>query len=710
MHLTLNLPVTDPTWIFFIVLLIILFAPLLLTRLKIPHIIGMILAGIAIGENGFNILERDSSFLLFGKVGIYYIMFLAGLEMNMSDFKQNRGKAVALGLLAFIIPISIGLVTNIYLLKYGLLTSILLASMYASHTLVAYPIVIRYGISRQRSVSIAVGGTAVTDTLTLMVLAVISGMFKGETAGMAWLWLVLRFTILAACILYLFPRIGRWFFRRFDDKVMQFVFVLAMVFLGSGLMELIGMEGILGAFLVGLVLNRLIPNISPLMSHLEFVGNALFIPYFLIGVGMLINLKVIFGGEGNALKVAAVMISVALIGKWIASWLTQKIYRMTATERKMMFGLSNAQAAATLAAVLVGYGIKMPDGERLLNDDVLNGTIILILVTCIVSSFVTEMASSKMVQQQAAEDDSNDTKQINRRILLLLSNPETVENLTGMALMMKGKNKEDSIMTLHVNNDSGTGKHNANKGRKLLEKAAKIAAAAGINMAMQNRYDINIASGIIHTMKENDITEIVMGLHQRANVVDSFFGNVFSSLLNATNKQLVITKCTMPVNTIRRIVVAVPDKAEHESGFTRWIATIERISKQTGCQVHFTATKTTLERIKGLVAKRHKTLRAAYNELDSWDDFLLLTGRVNDDHMLVAITSRQGGISYDPRFEKLPAQLVKYFAYCSFAVIVPEQFGEHDVETTTFTEPMYAAETTSYTNLWRKVYRWFTKT
>ena len=331
-HFSLQLPITDPTWIFLLVLLIILFAPILLNKLRIPHIIGMILAGLVIGEHGFNILARDSSFELFGKVGVYYIMFLAGLEMNMSDFKKNRGKAVMLGLLAFIIPIGIGMVTNMWLLEYSLLTSILLASMYASHTLVAYPIVIRYGISRHRSVSIAVGGTAVTDTLTLLVLAVISGLFKGEGGGFFWLWLVVKVVVLGALIMQLFPRIGRWFFRRYDDNVMQFIFVLAMVFLGAGLMEFIGMEGILGAFLVGLVLNRLIPHVSPLMSHLEFVGNALFIPYFLIGVGMLIDIHVIFGG-GDALKVAGVMIVVALAGKWIASWLTQKIYRMSVLDR-----------------------------------------------------------------------------------------------------------------------------------------------------------------------------------------------------------------------------------------------------------------------------------------------------------------------------------------------------------------------------------------
>ena len=474
LDLSLELPITDPTWIFLLVLLIILFAPILLTKLRIPHIIGMILAGLAIGEHGFNILVRDSSFELFGKVGVYYIMFLAGLEMNMADFKKNRGKAVALGLLAFIIPISIGMVTNVLLLKYSLITSILLASMYASHTLVAYPIVIRYGISRQRSVSIAVGGTAVTDTLTLLVLAVISGVFKGEAGGLFWLWLVVRFVVLAMLIMYFLPRIGRWFFRRYDDNVMQYIFVLAMVFLGAGLMELIGMEGILGAFLVGLVLNRLIPHVSPLMSHLEFVGNALFIPYFLIGVGMLIDVKVIFGG-GDALKVAGVMIVVALGGKWIASWLTQKIYRMSVLERELMFGLSNAQAAATLAAVLVGYNIILPDGSRLLNEDVLNGTVLLILVTCIVSSFTTERAARKMAMGEAHPEE--DRSREPEKILIPVANPNTIEYLMNLSLVIRDPKQKDNLLALNVINDHSGTEALEQQGKRYLERAAKITAS-----------------------------------------------------------------------------------------------------------------------------------------------------------------------------------------------------------------------------------------
>lgn len=572
----------------------------MLERLRIPHIIGMILAGIVIGEHGFNILARDSSFELFGKVGLYYIMFLAGLEMNMEDFKSIRMKATVLGLLAFIIPLGIGVWTNQHLLGYGLITSVLLASMYASHTLIAYPIVIRYGINRQRAVSIAVGGTAVTDTLTLLVLAVISGMYKGETSDMFWIWLVLKVIVVSAVIMLTFPRIGRWFFRRYSDQVVQYIFVMAMVFLGAGLMEWVGMEGILGAFLAGLVLNRLIPHVSPLMSHLEFVGNALFIPYFLIGVGMLINVNVLFG-HIDSLKVASVMIVVALLGKWIASWLTQKIYRMKSVERELMFGLSNAQAAATLAAVLVGYNIILPSGERLLNEDVLNGTILLILVTCVVSSFITEHAAKRIAMDDAELDEEKEQKK--ERILIPVANPDTLERLMQLALVVRDEKRTDNLVALNVINDNNDSVRLEMRGKRSLERAAQIAASANVPLKTVSRFDLNIATGILHTAKETESTTIVIGLHNKSNLVDSFFGNLTEDLLKNTYQQVMIARFQMPVNTLRRIIVAVPPKSEFEHGFVKWITHLCRMSSQLGCRLHFFAHPQTLGYIKGYIQK-----------------------------------------------------------------------------------------------------------
>ena len=701
-----NLPITDPTWIFLLVLLIILFAPMVLGRLRIPHIIGMILAGVVIGEHGFNILARDSSFELFGKVGLYSIMFLAGMEMKMGDFKKNRGKAVVLGLLAFVIPMALGFITNMTVLKYGFITSVLLASMYASHTLVAYPIVIRYGVSRHRSVSIAVGGTAVTDTLTLLVLAVIGGLFKGESSEMFWLWLVVKVIFLGFLIIFFFPRIGRWFFRKYDDNVMQFIFVLAMVFLGAGLMEFVGMEGILGAFLAGLVLNRLIPHVSPLMNHLEFVGNALFIPYFLIGVGMLIDIKILFG-HGDALKVAVVMTTVALASKWIASWLTQKIYKMKAIERELMFGLSNAQAAATLAAVLVGYNIILPSGERLLNEDVLNGTIVLILFTCIISSFATERAARKLAMNEA-QLDAEDKKNIPEKILIPVANPETIEELINLSLVIRDSKQRNNLMALNVINDNSSSEQLESRGKRNLERAAMIAASADVSLTQISRYDLNIASGIIHTAKEYEVTDVIIGLHRKVNIVDSFFGNLADSLLKGLHREVMIAKFLMPVNTLRRIIIAVPPKAEYEAGFQKWVGHFCRMASILGCRAHFFANEQTLGYLQQLVKNKYGLTMTDFSHLDDWDDLLLLTGQVNYDHLLVIISARRGSISYDTAFEKLPAQLGKYFSNNSLIILYPDQLGEPQ-EALSFSNPRGSNESQHYEKVGKWFYKWLKK-
>ena len=700
-----HLPVTDPTWIFFLVLVVILFAPIVLERLRIPHIIGMILAGVVIGEHGFNILARDSSFELFGKVGLYYIMFLAGLEMNMEDFKSIRVKATVLGLLAFIFPLGIGIWTNLHLLGYSLATSVLLASTYASHTLIAYPIVIRYGINRQRAVSIAVGGTAVTDTLTLLVLAVVGGMYKGETSEMFWIWLVLKVVVLSVVIMYAFPRIGRWFFRRYSDNVVQYIFVMAMVFLGAGLMEFVGMEGILGAFLAGLVLNRLIPHVSPLMSHLEFVGNALFIPYFLIGVGMLIDVNVLFG-HIDSVKVAVVMIIVALLGKWIASWLTQKIYKMRALERELMFGLSNAQAAATLAAVLVGYNIILPNGERLLNEDVLNGTILLILVTCVVSSFITEHAAKRIAMDDA--EVSDEKAQEKEKFLIPVANPETLESLMSLAMVVRDEKQPDNLVALNVINDNNGSVKQEMRGKRSLERAAQIAASTSVRLKTVSRFDLNITTGILHTAKEYEATNIIIGLHCKMSIVDSFFGNLTENLLKNTYLQVMVARFLIPVNTLRRIIVAVPPKAEFEHGFMKWITHMCRMSSQLGCRVHFYAHPQTLGYIRGYIQKKHKDTRVAYSELEDWDDLLLLTGQVNYDHLLVIISARRGSISYDSAFERLPMQISKYFNNNSIMLLYPEQKGDPN-ESLSFSDPRGWAETQYYDKVGNWFYKWFKK-
>lgn len=705
--LNIHFPVTDPTWIFFLVLIIILFAPMILGRLRIPHIIGMILAGVVVGKYGFNILERDSSFELFGKVGLYYIMFLAGLEMDMDDFKKNRTKGLVFGMFTFLIPMGLGIWSSMSLLDYGFLTSVLLASMYASHTLIAYPIISRYGLSRQRTVSITIGGTAVTVVLALMVLAVIGGMYKGEdVGGLFWIILAAKVVLLFGVIIFLMPRISRWFFRKYEDAVMQFVFVLAMVFLGGGLMELVGMEGILGAFLAGLVLNRFVPHVSPLMNRLEFVGNALFIPYFLIGVGMIIDVRCLFT-EGEALKVAVVMTIVATFSKWLAAWITQKIYGMKKVERSLIFGLSNAQAAATLAAVLIGHGIIMENGERLLSDDVLNGTVVMILFTCIISSVVTERAARKMVTQENLAEGNDGKEQ--ERILIPVANPDTIEGLVGMALMMRHPKQKESLVALSVINDNNTSETKELIGKRNLERTAMVAAAADASVKTVLRYDLNIAQGIIHTQKEYAVTDVVIGLHRKTNLMDSFFGTMTENLLKGTNRQIMIAKLLMPVNTLRRIVVAVPDKAEYEMGFVKWMTQLCRMGKQLGCRVHFFATEDTLKHLRAVTVKQEANTFTEFSLLEEWDDLLLLTGQVNYDHLFVVVSSRKGSISYQTSFERLPSQISKYFANNSLLIVYPDQLGDDPQEIVSFSDPRGQSETRVYDNVGKWFYKWFKK-
>ena len=478
-----------------------------------------------------------------------------------------------------------------------------------------------------------------------------------------------------------------------------------MVFLGAGLMEFVGMEGILGAFLAGLVLNRLIPHVSPLMNHLEFVGNALFIPYFLIGVGMLINLRVIFG-HGDALKVAAVMIVMALTGKWIACWLTQKIYRMSVLERNMMYGLSNAQAAATLAAVLVGYNIILPGGERLLNDDVLNGTVLLILVTCVVSSLITERAAKKLAMDDSEPGKESSTE--TEKILVSLANPDTIEDMMNLSLVIRDTKLKDNLLALHVINDDSTSDNLRMRSKRYLEKAAMTTTAANVSLKQLTRYDLNIASGIIHSVKENEVTSIITGLHRKANITDSYFGMLAGNLLKGLNCEIIISKFLIPVNTIKRIVIAVPPKAEYESGFPRWLEHFCRMGSTLGCRVHFFANEQTIIRLQTWIKKRHKQVLTDFSLLEDWNDLLVLTGQVSYDHLLVIISARPGTISYDNSFEKLPRQLGKYFSNNSLIVLYPNQSGE-PLDSSFFSKLYTDTETRHYEKVGKWVYKWFKK-
>ncbi len=689
--------VTDPVMIFFIVLVIILLAPILLNRLKIPHIIGMIVAGVAIGPYGIGLLSRDASFEIFGQVGILYLMFLAGIEIDMYHLKKNMSKGLTFGLYTFIVPMVLGTLTSVWMLGYSWLTAILLASMYASHTLIAYPIVSRLGLNKSPAVIITIAGTIVTVLGALIVLAAIVGIWEdGEFSALGLLALLGRLVAYCLVIVYLFPRLTRWFFKRYSEPVTQFIYVLAMVFLASYSAKAIGLESVLGAFYAGLVLNRYIPNMSPLMNRIEFVGNAIFIPYFLIGVGMLINVNVVVS-SWQTLYVAAVMSVVATLCKWLAAWLTQLTYRMSSLDRSMIFGLSNAQAAATLAAVMIGFRMGI------FNEDVLNGTIVMILVTCAISSIITERAATRM-RVAMLSDDTGAPDAATRRgpsnMLISVSNPVTASSLVDFAVLMYNPSRESRLYALNIITDDTPG-HRA-IGRTCLEQAQQAAAAMDLRIEPIERFDLNVTAGLVNTIKERDVSEVIIGMHRKATVIDSFFGSKIEQLIKSTSKMVLIARCFIPVNAVTRIVVVVPPKAEYETGFARWVNSLGRLTRQIGCRIIFCCNADTRRCVRGVLMRDRFEIRSEYRDVEGWDDFVLLANHILDDDLFVVVNARRSSVSFSSSMDELPMFLQKYFSRNNLVVIYPEQFGARE-NVPSAIDPLASDFTATPSSLWVRI-------
>lgn len=673
-----TLPVSDPILKFLLLLLIILFAPIILNRLKIPALLGLIISGAVIGPHGINLLERDSSITLLGAVGLLYIMFLAGLEINLTEFKKNSTKSLVFGLYTFLIPMALGTLSGYYVLHFTWPTSILLASMFASHTLITYPLISKMGIAKNKAVNITVGGTMITDTLALLVLAVIVGMTTGEVNTQFWLRLSSSILVFGLVVMLVFPIIGRWFFKQFDDNVSQYIFVLAMVFLGALLAELAGIEAIIGAFLAGLALNRLIPHTSPLMNRIEFVGNAIFIPFFLIGVGMLIDYRAFFK-ELETIKVASVMIGVATFSKFLAAWLTQKTFRFSADERRLIFGLSNAQAAATLAAVLVGYNIiigQTESGEpiRLLNDSILNGTILMILFTCTIASFVAQKGAKNIALLESEEPQQNSDEQ--EKILMPLNNSDTAEEIVNMALAVKSKKNKSGMYALSIVDNNSEGGSSDKQARKILDKAVITAAATDTKVHELLRYDLSMVNGITGVVKEHRITDLILGLEPEKGLSDSFISHLTEGILNKTNITTLIYKPVQPFGTIKRHVVIVPRNAEKEIGFPFWLIKIWNIGRNTGARLKFFSHPKTLKFIEEL--QRKHPVECDLKEFYDWDDFLILSREVHQDDNLIIVLSRKDKPSFQSSMNKIPVYLNKYFSNNSFILVYPMQAGVTD--------------------------------
>ncbi len=703
MILTSYLPITDPTLIFFVVLLIILFAPIVMSKLRIPHIIGMVLAGVVIGQYGFNILERDNSFELFGRVGLYYIMFLAGLEMDMQGAKKQSQRFLIFGLLTCLVPLILTYVMAIAFLGYSGKASFLLGCIMASNTLIAYPIIGRYGLQRHPSVVLSVGSSMISLFLALVMLAALSGSFENNSGWMFWFLFVAKFALFCAGSIILIPKLTRYFLRRYSDAVMQYIFVLGIMFLSASLTSLIGLEGIFGAFFSGLILNRYIPHVSPLMNRIEFIGNALFIPYFLIGVGMLINVRTLFTGI-DVIWVVLLIVFFGTFGKAVAAYISSLIFRLPKADGHMMFGLTSAHAAGAIAMVMVGMRLEVAPGQYLVNDDMLNGVVMMILFTCIISTLMTEHASQQIILQEKRHPHNEAPQTDDEKILLCVKYPEIAPHLLYLSILMRNQRLNRELVALNVVYDDQKSNTARQEGIQLLERLQQTASASDVKVQTQVRLATNIANGIKHAFREFACSEIIMGMHVHTDANPRFWGEFIQSLYNGLNRQIMLTRFVQPMSTLRRIQVVVPSRAEFEPGFHRWLERLSRLAGQLDCRIQFHGRNESLVLIAEYINNRHPNVRAEYTSMAHWNELPQLAAGIAEDHLFVVVTARKGTISYKNALERLPDELQKHYSGKNLMIIFPDQFGNTKDEHMSFTEAQHHEEKSIYDTILRWIH------
>ncbi|MDF2553285.1 MAG: cation:proton antiporter [Chryseobacterium sp.] len=677
----LSLPIEDPVLKFLLVLIIILAAPLLLNKIKVPHLLGLIIAGAIIGPNGFNVLARDSSIVVTGTTGLLYIMFLAGLEIDMGDFKRNKWKSLTFGLYTFTAPFVLGFIGAYYLLNFSMLTSILFASLFSSHTLIAYPLVSKLGITKNLSVNITVGGTMITDVMTLLVLAIIVGMSQGDVGTAFWVRLSVSFIIFGLIVLFLFPLIGRWFFKKVNDKISQYIFVLVMIYLAALLAELAGMEAIIGAFFAGLALNRLIPHTSSLMNRVEFVGNAIFIPFFLISVGMLIDFQAFFK-SWDTILVAAIMLLASIGGKYLAAVATQKTFRLSKEEGKLIFGLSSASAAATLASVMVGYNIIISESEngepvRLLNEHVLNGSILLILISCTISSFIS-MASAQKIAESDNEDTVSGNNHEEENILLAINYDKTVERMVNLGILIKAHSNTEDFFALNIINEDKN-ESSVKNAEKVLHHASDTAAAADVKLQALKRYDNDVINGINNVIKEQKITDLIIGLEDDKGFSPSFVYNLYNGYLQNDDVNVLVYHAAQPLSTIKKYAVMIPENAHKEAGFFHSLLRVWNIARNSGATLVFYAPETILNILQKIIKKAN--IEAEFIIMNTWKDGEKTAAQLKEDEALILFMAKRGMQSYIPRMRLIPDLLNKSLKDNNYLLIFPYSgYDKNDAE------------------------------
>jgi len=656
-----GLPLTNPVLVFSLLLFIILLSPIVLRRLRIPGIIGLIISGLIIGPHalgliGYNALQSEGSIKLFSTIGLLYIMFMAGLELDLNQFKKYLNKSLTFGLLTFILPLILGYPICYYALNLDATASLLVASMFSTHTLVAYPIISKYGLSKHSSVAITVGGTILTDTAVLIILAIISSSTQGNLDGAFWLRLITSLTIFSIIMFFGIPKVARWFFSKLDsEKSSQYIFVLSVVFFAAFLAEVAGVEHIIGAFVAGLVLNRLIPHNSILMNRIDFIGNSLFVPFFLIYVGMVVDYRAFLQGTWP-LVIAGVLTTFAIFSKWLAAFVTQLIFKMSSTERQVIFGLSTSHAAATLAIIMVGYN----EGNGILDINIVNGTVLLILFTCMTASFVTESAGKKLLIElnESGEGELNETKLRNQHIMVSMNELKGNESLIDFSLIISDPKVINPISVVSVYPNNEKAEMMIRKSRKSLEDIVKHFSGHESKLNTIATIDYNLSSGIARVSKELVADIVVMNDNRNFNFIQRMVGDERYHLMDVCDKTIFFCHFDKSMVSYTRVVVMAPPLCELENSFAIWVERIFRLAKELNLKIELFSTIATQERFDKIGPANKIEAIINFNEIENFEDALLKYDK-NKNDLIITCLARKGAVSHSVDIDTYTAKLEK---------------------------------------------------
>lgn len=661
-----SLPLTSPVALFGVVMLIITVAPILAKRVNLPGVVGIILLSAVIGPGALGILERNDQVVLLGTVGLLYLIFAAGLSLDLNQFMRLKYRALTFGMMSFSIPLALGYFGCRYLLGFSIPASLLVGSVVGTHTLLAYPVARLLGITKNRVVIMVVGSTIITDAAGLTILAIVVKASAGDLDLAFWITFFLTMVLYVAAVLWTVPRVGRWFFRSFpNDANGEMAFSLAILFAVAMITDMLGLAPLIGAFLTGLALNRLIPSTGPLMSRIQFLGDALFVPFFLVSVGLLVDFKALFGSL-SIWATLIVFITALYTGKFIASKMGQLFYRYSNSESMVVFGLSSPQAAATLAVTLVGF-----DELGLFDVEIVNAVVLMILVTCIVGPMMVERHGREVAAQ---ERDQGSEEEEPQRILVPLANPATAKGLMDIALAIRSEKVEDPIYPLAVAAAGDDVYAEVAKAEKLLVPAIAVGASAAVPITPVTRVDVKPVDGIVRAIHELRISEVVIGWNGARSQRERIFGTVLDQLLDSTAQLMMVSKLDMPLATTDRILLLVPPLSHRSPGNREALSAIKNLADNLKCDIHVITTAAERDRLEKTIRTIPPEAKVVFHGLKKWPSVVMATKKLHEENdLIVLLSAREKTIAWRPGLNRLPGLIVDKLPESNFITVYPAE-------------------------------------